>query len=209
MQQPEEVDVQAEHHGERGKEGDADAQGPLGQAAEDERIEDVRQVFPLQRPRGAVEGVGLGPAADVHGVGQGKHGEAPEHHQQHHVPRGLVDQRELGTAAEVEQHGAEEGAQQHHGVQTDETAFEEVPRGHAVPAVVVGIADNKARQHEEEVDGKVAVIDGLTGASAVVGLKEVIGHDEHGAHAAKAVEYRVAGLRGEIDVVAFVHRLVV
>lgn len=53
-----------------------------------------------------------------------------------------------------------------------EASAEEVAdRKTAAPAVVVGVGDNEAREHEEEIDGQVAVVDAFyCGAAAGKGV---------------------------------------
>ncbi len=46
-----------------------------------------------------------------------------------------------------------------HGMQANETTLHETPRRHLVPSINVSIADDEAREHEEEVDGQIAVVD--------------------------------------------------
>ena len=69
-------------------------------------------------------------------------------------------------------------------MEAHKTPLEEIPRRHPVPAVVVGVADDKAGEREEKVDGEVAVIEDLCGGAVGVGLEEVKGHDDQGGHAA-------------------------
>ncbi len=72
---------------------------------------------------------------------------------------------------------------------------------HLVPAVIIDISDDKSRQYEKEVYGKIAVVDGLVSPSVIVSFKQVVAHDQHGSHSAQAVQYFIAGLGGKIDVV--------
>ena len=76
-----------------------------------------------------------------------------------------------GTVSEVEQCGTEESAENDHRVQTHQTALEEVPRSHSVPAVVVGIANHETRQGKEEIHCKIAMIDGLVGTTMKISFK--------------------------------------
>ncbi len=36
-------------------------------------------------------------------------------------------------------------------MQTDEPSFEEIPRTHPIPSVIIGIADDETRQDEEKI----------------------------------------------------------
>ena len=77
--------------------------------------------------------------------------------------------------------------------QTYQPALEEVPGRHFLPAVIVGIADDKAREHEEEVHSQVAVVDRLVGPAVIVGLEQMVGHYEHGCYTAQSVKDLIAG----------------
>lgn len=52
-------------------------------------------------------------------------------------------------------------------------ALAEVPCGHLSPAVVIGIANDKAGKEEKEVYGKIAVVDVLLFAVRTVDLEDV------------------------------------
>ena len=178
------VDVEAEQHRHAAEEQDTHRQGLAREAADDERVEDVGQVFPLKRPHGTVEGIGLSPPADVHRGRQRDDRAAPKEHQYQHACRGAVYEVKLVAAGEVEERCAQRTAEDDHRMEAHKTPLEEIPRRHPVPAVVVGVADDKAGEREEKVDGEVAVIEDLCGGAVGVGLEEVKGHDDQGGHAA-------------------------
>ena len=56
-------------------------------------------------------------------------------------------------------------------MQAGKTALEKAPGGHPVPAVIIGIADDKAAQHEEEINRQVAVVDNLGPELRDIGLE--------------------------------------
>ena len=78
-------------------------------------------------------------------------------------------------------------------MQPGQTAFEEAPGGHLVPAVIVGIADDETGEYEEEVDGEEPVVDDLVNGAVGIGLKEMEDNDHHRGYAAQAVQDLIAG----------------
>lgn len=83
------------------------------------------------------------------------------------------------------------------GLQTDQAPLAEVPQAHFAPAVIVGVADDKAGKHEEEVHAKIAVVDDLVGRNSRVAqasFKKVEQHDHDGRHSPEAVKNGVMGL---------------
>lgn len=71
-------------------------------------------------------------------------------------------------------------------MKADETPAEKGAEGQGLaPTIVVGIANDKTGEYEEEVDGKVAVVDEVDGWFAtrkLESLKHVIPHDKKGCH---------------------------
>lgn len=85
----------------------------------------------------------------------------------------------------------------HHGVKAYEAPTEEASQGERLaPAVIIGIANDKTREDEKEIHGKVAMVDkvnyGLV-ACKLEALKHMIPHDEQSCHAAKSIEQSVMG----------------
>ena len=77
-------------------------------------------------------------------------------------------------------------------------AEEVADRKTAAPAVVVGVGDDEAREHEEEIDGQVAVVDAFDrGAAAGKGVpfEDVVPDDRERRNAAQPVEQVVVGFR--------------
>ena len=74
-----------------------------------------------------------------------------------------------------------------------ESAFEETPSGHFAPTVVVGIADNKARECKEKINTKVAVVDNLVRGTLGIGLQKVENYDHNCRNTTQTVENFVAG----------------
>jgi len=64
---------------------------------------------------------------------------------------------------------------------------------HQVCEKVVSIADDKAGEGEEEVNGQIAVVQRMGGTKAEMGLTQMIDQDEHRSHAAQSVEYLITG----------------
>ena len=73
-------------------------------------------------------------------------------------------------------------------LQAYKAAFDEFPGRHRFPAVVIGIADDKAGKHEEKIDGQVAVVDDLVHMAGGVGFKDVEPYDDNGGYAAQPVK---------------------
>ena len=76
-------------------------------------------------------------------------------------------------------------------------AGKDARRHRAVEAVVVGIPDDKTRQHKEEVDGEIAIVNlaydrgaGCKGKTLV----DMIPQHEQSGYAAQAVEQCIMGL---------------
>ena len=73
----------------------------------------------------------------------------------------------LYIALDAERNRSQYGSHQYHGMQTDETAFEEVLHRECLsPTVVIRIADNESRQDKEKVHRQITVIDGFYHGSA-------------------------------------------
>ena len=91
-----------------------------------------------------------------------------------------------------EAYQSDSGAHNDHGVEAYEAPFEKVAGGESVtPAVVVGIADHETREHEEKVDGEIAVIDVADHRQASgegKTLVDMIPQDEQCGHTSEAVE---------------------
>ncbi len=182
-----------------GGEEDEDSHGLVRELAEADGVEDVGDVLEEEGPGGAVEGVHLLPAADVHGGQHRDEGEADDHEEKRLPDRRGRDEREHGAELEIEEGGADDAAHDDHGLQTDEAALVEVPLAHLAPAIVVGVGDDEAGEQEEEVDGEVTVVDELGEAVVVgVGLEGVEDDDHEGGDTAQTVEDLVVVLGGQI-----------
>ena len=73
-------------------------------------------------------------------------------------------------------------------MQTYESPFEKLPHTHTPPTVIIGVADDKARKYEEEIDGQITVIDTLVEVARGERFEEVKTYHRQGRHAAQAVE---------------------
>ena len=85
-------------------------------------------------------------------------------------------------------------------MQADEAAFEEVAQRQPLlsrsrPAVVIGIADDKARKHEEEVHGQMAMIEDINGAAFRKGktFEHMIPHHHQCSRSAQTVQQLIVG----------------
>src|SRR5699024_8231811 len=87
----------------------------------------------------------------------------------------------------------------HHRLQPDKAALEEGSRTHPVPTVIVCIADDEARKHEEEIDCQIAMIDNLVQmVAAGMRFQQMKGHYHSSRHAAQSVQNLVVRLLGLI-----------
>ncbi len=190
--------VPAEGHIEREerRSGHEQRQQPPGEAAYEERIDYVGEIFEIQRPAAAVYGAHLRPAAHVHRHRNGYHEQPEERHHEELAHGRFAHEGEHVARAEVEEQQPHERGEHYHGVQAHEPALEESPRRHAVPAVVVGIAHHVARKDEKEVHRQVAVVDWRRGEAEAVHFKVVVEQHDCRRNAAQAVENLVARLRG-------------
>ena len=69
------------------------------------------------------------------------------------------------------------------------TPLEESPHGHTVPSVIIGIADDEARQDEEEVHNQIPMVKDCRGrASCSIDIEMMIAQHNEGCHAAKSVK---------------------
>ena len=203
-EEAEHIPSQRQVEGEERAAGAEDAQCDLGQAPQHERIEDVADIFEEQRPGRAVEGVHLVPAADVELRAAGNQ-EEPHHQTERELPPFHFQRLGEGRSREEEQRCADHGTGDEHRVQARQTPLEVAPGGHPVPAVVIGVADDEAAQHEEEVDGQVAVVHDLRPENRHIGFKTVEDDDHQRRHAPQAVEYLIPRLGLQIYV-RFCHR---
>ena len=175
------------------------AQCARAEAADEERIEDVADILEEERPARAVEGEHLGIAPHLIG-GSGPCGDKETGcgEGQQHGTRGNSCAVPLHGSLQEEGRGAQERADDNHRVEADQSPAEEAPdRQAAAPAVVVGVGDDESREHEEEIDGQIAVRDALDGASAGKGVafEDVVPDDRQGGDAAQSVEDFVVGFR--------------
>ena len=170
---------------------------PSGEPAQEEGVEKVADILEEERPAGAVERIHLADAPDFDA---GRRGDHQCVHQRGCEQRRDRDLRDVphGAPLRVEHRSADECADDDHGLQADETAFEKLADRHAPPAVVVGVTDDEAREDEEEVDGQIAVVEHLVGRAFGVGFQQMEGHHDHRRHAAQSVEDFVARLRGQV-----------
>ena len=165
----------------------------VAQAVDEERVEQVADVFEEQRPAGSVQREHLAVATDViAGTRYGGDEKQGTQQGEHNHGRGHAGAVPLLAALQHVEHHAQYGAHYNHGVQADEASLEEVAQGQRfAPTVVVGIADDEAGEDEEEIHGQVAMVDdGDEGASGGEGqsLEDVVEHHEQGCHPTQSVQ---------------------
>lgn len=124
-------------------------QGTCGEFPDEEGIKKVTDVFKEQGPARAVERVHFSQTPDFH---------AGRRRNEQNVDEGGGEQRDdshlryvpYGAALEIEDERTDERPYRHHGLQAYKAAFDEFPGRHRFPAVIIGIADDKAGKHEEK-----------------------------------------------------------
>ena len=72
-------------------------------------------------------------------------------------------------------------------MQPNEPTLGKCPNAHCIAAVVVGITDNETRQHEEEIDGQIAVINNLVEKAGGKSLAYMVANNNEGGNAAQPV----------------------
>ncbi|GAB3887218.1 hypothetical protein GCM10028825_17840 [Spirosoma agri] len=68
-------------------------------------------------------------------------------------------------------------------MQANESTFDEFVCRHRLPSVVIGIANNEARQDKEEINSQITVIDFLVYMTGCVGFKYVKTDNGQGCYA--------------------------
>ena len=94
-------------------------------------------------------------------------------------------------------------------MQTDESTLEEVPVTHLAPSVVVGIADDEAREHEEEVHRQIAMVDVLRAKLRDVSLEAMEEEYHQRSYAAQSVQYLISRLGRQVNVFVLCHYFVI
>ncbi len=205
VQQAKDIQVQRDVDDGESRNDDGERKHQFGEVAEYECIKDVGDVFPIQRPCRAVQRIHLLPATDVPAGCRGAQREGDARYHQrfqceehaHLPPGGVRHGRELGPVAEIEEQRAYECAENEHGVQACDASLAEFPGAHALPAVIVGVTDDEAREHEEEVDGQIAVVEHRKARASRIGFAQMIAHDDECCHTAQSVQDFVTRLGGE------------
>lgn len=77
------------------------------------------------------------------------------------------------------------------------------PLRHTIPAVIVSIAGNKARQDEKEIYGQITVVDGLVGAAVKISFQQMIAHNKQGGYSSQSVKNFVTGFGGKIYIILY------
>ena len=92
---------------------------------------------------------------------------------------------------------SQQGTHDDHGMEADQTALEEVAQAHCLSqTVVIGIADDKTGEDEEEIHGKVTVVDGgddRASGGERQSFKDVVEYHQQGGHSSQSVEEFIMG----------------
>lgn len=165
-------------------------QRPRGEAAQEERVEDVADVLEEERPAGTVEREHLTVAPHLGtGARQRRDQEHVQQQCQHHQREGCNRAVPHLPAGEEEGERPQQGAHHHHRLQADQSPPEEIlPRHLSPPAVVVGIPHHEAGEDEEEVHRQVAVVELLVVGAGGERLEDMVPDHHDGCHAAQPVQ---------------------
>ena len=82
------------------------------------------------------------------------------HDNQQHPPRGLPDKREISISSKIEEQSTDKRSHNYHRMQTNQSAFKEILQRHSIPTVIIGIANDKTRKNEKEVNSQIAMSNG-------------------------------------------------
>ena len=183
---------------------------------DEEGVKDITYILKEERPNWSVERKHLAIAA--HLVGDARHCRYHKHGEQqgYHNPtcRGCGGIPPFKTY-EGKSHKAKHGTHDEHRVEADEAALEKLPHGHLSPSIVVGIADDKTREDEEEVYGDVGMIERSDDATAhAIGglgkgkaLEDVVEQDDDGSHTSQPIEQVVMRFGRKSRIVIHIFRL--
>lgn len=125
-----------------------------------ECVQEIADVFKEKRPAWPVQWKHLAIAAYViPGTGGGGNKEQSTKQGKHNHGCGyMASIPTYRTLKQIENH-SQQGTHHNHGMQAYQTPFEEVAEAHVLTqTVVVGIAYDKARQDEKEINSQVAVV---------------------------------------------------
>jgi len=170
---------------------DQDRQPSAGKFSDEHGIKDIGDVFEEEGPGRTVQRVHFRPSAHIQGNGNGQQRESHGHDQQHFPYGSLRKVREDFRPLEVKEDSPQQHPHDHHGLKAHQPPLAEVPQVHFFPAVVIGVSDDEAGQHEEEVHGQVAVVDDLVRMELEVpgaAFKHVEQDHHDGGHPAEAVQ---------------------
>ncbi len=170
-------------------------QCPCGKSPQEERVEDVADVFEEERPAGAVqwEHLVVSPHIDCrsrqcrnqeHVQQQGQHHQRKRH-------RGAVPHL---PARNEEGECPQQGAHHHHRLQANQSPPEEIPDGHLSPALVVGIPHHESREDKKEIHRQVAVVELLVVGACGECLEDMVPDHHDGRHAPQSVQDAIVRL---------------
>ena len=170
---------------------DQDRQPSAGKLSDEHGVKDVGDVFEEEGPGRTVQRVHFRPSAHIQGNGNGQQRESHGHDQQHFPYGGLLEVREDFRALEVKEDSPQQHSHDHHGLKAHQPPLAEVPQGHVSPAIVIGVSDDEAGQHEEKVHGQITVVDDLVRMELEVpgaAFKHVEQNYHDSGHPAEAVQ---------------------
>ena len=169
-------------------------QCPAPYAEDEEAEQHVGHIFKHHRPLRDVQQKHLPVLAHVPFRRDGQHEETPQRIERQIAQIGPGDARIVRTLLKEEERRPQQDTEEHHRLQTDQTRPEEAPAAHepAAHPLLIGVADDEAREDEEEIDAEVSVVEVLIHRVVRESLAQVEHDDHQGRHAAQAVQNVVA-----------------
>lgn len=165
---------------------------------QNESIENVAYIFEEKRSARTIEWKHLAVAAHLTRLAwQGRQHQAGTEESDEREGKGGVGAVPTLHVCEPKRGNADESAHDHHRVEAYESPAEKLWHCERLsPSAVIGIADDKAREEEKEVDSKVAVVDEINDrlvAGKLIAFKYVIPHHQQGGHSAQSVKEFIVG----------------
>ena len=189
FEHPEEVEVQRTVGQHQGKQTHQQQQSLAAQPEHEEAEQQVGYVLEHHAPLRNVQHKHLAVGAYVPLGRDGDHAEAGQNLLKEVADARSADAGIVVALLKIEQGGTEQHTEEHHGLQADQTRLEEVPAAHPAAAhpPLVGIADDKAGEHEKEVDTEITMVQVFVHRVVRERFTQVKNDHHQGCHASQAV----------------------
>ena len=185
--------------------GAQDGKRRLRKPAEQDDIEDIGQILQEEGPLGPVQREGLPPPTDIQGRGDGNHQATQDDAEEELSQLRTGHAGKHGTDLEEHQARAGQRADDNQRMESHQAPFEESHDGHLVPAVVVGVSDDKAGKDKKEIHRQIAMVHNLGRRTFRIRFKQVENDYHHRGDAAQSVQDLITGLGSEVNLL-FGHR---